>query len=67
MDNRVPPFIKRDKESLLFNNDGEFLFYVPEVMFERKIAESFGDYIRLLGVIDYQLIIHSNKQRLLVK
>lgn len=62
MDNRVPPFIKRDKESLLFNNDGEFLFYVPEVMFERKIAESFGDYIRLLGVIDYQLISKDGKK-----
>ena len=62
MDNRVPPFIKRDKDSLLFNSSGEFLFYVPEVMFERKIAQSFGDYIRVLGVIDYQLVDANGKK-----
>lgn len=52
---KVPPFIKRSGDALLYNGDGEFIFYVPEIYFERKGAEVIGEYVRLVGVMDYSI------------
>lgn len=51
----VPKFLKRDGESLLFNQEGELVFYVPEIYFERSYAIIVGEYINLLGVLDYAI------------
>lgn len=51
----VPSFLKREGDSLLFNQDGQFVFYVPEIYFERKDAEIKGEYINLLGILDYEI------------
>ena len=31
-------FLKQDKEKVLFNGDGELIYYVPEKYFESKSA-----------------------------
>lgn len=52
----VPKFLRRDGDSLLFNEDGTFVFYVPEVYFDRGDAEIKGEYINLLGILDYTIL-----------
>lgn len=52
----VPKFIKRDGDSLLFNGpnkDSYMVFYVPDLYFKRNNAMIMGDYVNLLGVLDY--------------
>ncbi len=53
---KVPAFLKRDDESLLFNNnEGELVFFIPEVYFTRKDAILLGEYVQLFGVLDYAI------------
>lgn len=52
---KVPPFIKRDEDSLIFNGDGELIFYIPEVYFERNLAVEEGDKINLIGIFNYTI------------
>lgn len=59
---KVPPFLKRDGESLLFNNsEGEFVFFVPEIYFSRNNAIINGEYVELLGVLDYAITDKNGK------
>lgn len=58
---RIPPFIKRDNESLVYNIEGEFVFYVPEVYFERKLAEVVGDNVNLMGILNYAIFNEKGK------
>lgn len=59
---KVPSFLKRDGESLLFNNnEGEFVFFVPEIYFSRKDAIEMGEYVQLLGVLDYAITDKNGK------
>ena len=52
---KVPGFLKRDGDSLLFNKNGQFVFYVPEVFFDRGDAQIKGEYVNLLGILDYTI------------
>ena len=51
----VPKFLRRDGDSLLYNQDGQFIFYVPETYFDkgRNDAVINGEYVNLLGILDY--------------
>ena len=51
----VPKFLKRDGDSLLFNQEGQFVFYVPELYFDRGDAQVKGEYVNLLGILDYTI------------
>lgn len=53
---KVPNFLKRDGDSLLFNGNGQFVFYVPEVYFDRGDALIKGEYVNLLGILDYTIM-----------
>jgi hypothetical protein len=54
--NTIPKFLKKDGDALLFNNDsGEFVFYVPEIYFDRKNAIIIGEYVNLIGILDYAI------------
>jgi hypothetical protein len=55
MSDILPKFLKRDKNAILFDEDGEFVFYVPEKYFDLKTAFSAGDYINILGILDYSI------------
>ena len=37
MNEKLPPFLRKEKDSILFNGDGELYFYVPEKYFDLKI------------------------------
>lgn len=52
---KVPTFLKRDGDALLFDGEGEFVFYVPEVYFDRGDAQIKGEYVNLLGILDYSI------------
>lgn len=51
----IPKFLRRDGDSLLFNQKGQFVFYVPELYFAREDAQIKGEYVNLLGILDYTI------------
>lgn len=57
MAENLPSFLRREGDSLLFNNEsGYFAFYVPELYFGKEnIAMIMGDYINLIGILDYTI------------
>lgn len=58
---QIPNFLKRDEESLIFNQDGEMVYYVPEVYFERKYASIVGNSVTLIGIFNYQIFDNKGK------
>ena len=58
---KVPAYIKRDGESLDFNIEGEFVFYVPEIYFERKFAEIVGDNVNIMGMLNFAIFDEKGK------
>ena len=59
---KVPSFLKRDDESLLFNNnEGELIFFVPDIYFTRGDAVEYGDFIDIIGVFDYTITDKNGK------
>jgi len=48
-------FLKRDNDSILFSGEGEFIFYVPEYFFETKNAVIIGEYVNILGILNYTI------------
>lgn len=61
MSNEIPSFLKKDKDSLLFNVEGELVFYVPETYFESKMAIIVGEFVNLIGVLDYAIFDKNGK------
>lgn len=57
----LPNFLKKEGNSVLFNGDGEFVFYIPELYFDRKFAIINGEYVNLLGVLDYSVFDSKGK------
>ena len=51
----IPKFVKVVKDSVLYDGDGFFNLYVPDKHFDLKIARYMGEYIELLGVVDYAI------------
>lgn len=58
MANNVPNFLRRDGDALLFNQDGQFVFYVPESYFDKGRGDAVinGEYVSLLGILDYAIM-----------
>lgn len=52
---KLPKFLDADGDSLIFNQKGQFVFYVPELYFDRGDAEIKGEYVNLLGILDYTI------------
>ena len=58
----VPPYLKRDGESLVFNKDHQqFIFYVPEKFFATKNAVIIGEYVSVLGLLDFAIVDDKGK------
>lgn len=54
---KVPYFLSRDGEKLIFNEkDKEFIFYVPEKYFDTNNAIIVGDIVSVFGLLDYQIV-----------
>lgn len=58
----IPNFLRREGNGLVFDKEGEFIFYVPEVEFGTKSAEIYGSYIKLLGILNYVIIDKNGKE-----
>lgn len=52
----IPGFLRVKDDSVYYSGDGEFLLFVPESFFERKVAVISGEYVELLGTLDYSII-----------
>lgn len=61
MAERIPPFLKRDGDAILFNQDGEFIFYVLDEFFQKEYAIINGEYVNLIGVLDYAIFDEKGK------
>ena len=60
----IPSWLKKDGESVLYNGDGYFAFFVPERYFDGKNSAKaiiYGEYVNLFGVLDYQLFTSTGK------
>ena len=49
----VPKFLKRQDDSLLFAGEGEMIIYCPEIYFDRNDAIVVGEYVNILGILNY--------------
>ena len=57
----IPSFLRKDGDSLVFNQDGEFIFYVPEIYFDRGDALVVGEYVNIIGIMDYAIFDEKGK------
>lgn len=60
----IPSWLKREGESILYNGDGYFAFFVPERYFDGKNSTKaiiMGEYVNLFGILDYQLFNDNKK------
>ena len=57
---KLPAFLKQINNTLVYNGDGEFVFYVPESYFTdvkaNPIAQIIGSYVSLIGVLDWAIV-----------
>ena len=58
---QIPKFLKKDGLSLLFKDEGELIFYIPELYFERNYAIMDGDSVTLIGLFNYALFDKNDK------
>lgn len=60
----IPSWLKKDKDSVLYNGDGYFAFFIPESFFDGKNSAKAiikGEYVNLFGILDYQLFHDNDK------
>lgn len=60
----IPSWLKKEKDSIIYNGDGYFVFYVPERYFDGKNSAKaiiMGEIVNIFGVLDYQLFNSNNK------
>ena len=60
----TPSFLLQKGSSVLFNQEGEFLFYLPEDYFtdtKLPLAQIEGQYVKMVGICDWALVIESNR------
>lgn len=56
----IPGFTRVKDESVYYSGEGEFLLFVPEVFFDRKLAIIDGEFVELLGILDYSIVKSQN-------
>lgn len=64
MASKLPDFIGMKGDSAIYTGDGEFIFYVPEKYFDLKVAFYAGEYINILGVLNYSISKNNSKGKL---
>jgi hypothetical protein len=61
---QLPGFLTKKDSSLLYNNTGELLYYIPEDYFEdtkSPVAEVVGQYVVSMGIFDWALVQENGK------
>lgn len=60
----IPSWLKLNNDSVLYNGDGYFAFFIPERYFDGKNSAKaiiMGEVVNLFGVLDYQLFDNNGK------
>lgn len=55
-------FYKTVNDKVIFNTDGEAIYYVPEKFFSINVANIVGEYVEVIGVFSYGLYDKNGKQ-----
>lgn len=55
-------FLKQDKEKVIFNGDGELIYYIPEKYFDINVTLVIGEIIETMGIFTYGLYDSKGKQ-----
>lgn len=55
-------FFKQINDKILFNGDGELIYYIPEKYFDNNVAISIGEIIQTMGIFTYGLYDKKGKQ-----
>lgn len=58
---QLPPFLKQVNNSILYNGDGEFAFYIPEKYFDLKVTFYTGEFISTLGIMTYSYMVGNKR------
>jgi hypothetical protein len=57
---KLPSFLKQVGTALLYADDGELLYYIPEMYFgdvkQNPIAQIVGQYVSTMGILDWALV-----------
>ena len=62
MNESIPSFLRLKDKSLYYNGPGEFVFIVPEIYFERNHAIIEGEYVNLIGILNYAILKKESDQ-----
>lgn len=54
-------FYKKVDDSIIFNQDGELIYYIPEKYFENGNAVIIGEYVDVMGIFSYEVYNKSGK------
>lgn len=54
-------FIKKDGDTVYFNQEGELIYYIPEYYFSSRNAVQHGEKVELLGVFNYAVFDKNGK------
>ena len=57
-----PKFLKKEGRAALFNGPGEMSIFIPEKMYDLKLAFSAGEYQNIFGLVPYCLIDDKGKK-----
>lgn len=52
----IPSFLKVKDESVYYSGKGELIIFVPELFFDRGIATIDGEFIELIGILNYAVL-----------
>lgn len=56
MNENIPSFLRLKDNAVYYNGTGEFVFLVPEIYFERNHAIIEGEYVTLIGILNYAIL-----------
>lgn len=56
MNESIPSWLRLKDSALYFNGEGEFVFFIPEIFFERDHAIFEGDIVYTIGMLNYTIL-----------
>lgn len=63
MNEKLPYFLKRVDDKIIYDDDGEMIFYIPDFYFTKEIAIIIGDMINTIGIFNYVIYDKNGKAK----
>lgn len=57
----IPAFLKKVQDTVYYSGKGELLYLIPENYFDKKIAVITGEYVEVLGILDWYIKLTPNE------